>query len=191
MLPVFQTPYHADETIDYATLEREINWLYDCGAQGVVMAMVSELLRLSNEERVELAEATCRFGRARGVVIISVGAESSKVSERFARQAESAGADSVMTIPPVSVGVGESELAAYYYRIIQTTSIPVIMQDASGYVGKPMTIGLQARRLALPSMLKLWNTATLAWVRPAISVTGHGARSSWASWNSAASVFAK
>ncbi len=55
MLPVFQTPYHADETIDYATLEREINWLYDCGAQGVVMAMVSELLRLSSEERLELA----------------------------------------------------------------------------------------------------------------------------------------
>ena len=82
--------------------------------------MLSELLRLSSEERVELAEATCRFGRARGAVIISVGAESSKVSERFARQAESAGADSVMTIPPVSVGVGESELAAYYCRIIQT-----------------------------------------------------------------------
>ena len=111
------------------------------------MAMLSELLRMSREERVELAEATCRVGRARGAVIISVGAESSKVSERFARQAESAGADAVMTIPPMSVGVGESELAAYYCRIIQTTSIPVIVQDASGYVGKPMTIRVQARLL--------------------------------------------
>ena len=73
------------------------------------MAMLSELLRLSSEERVELAEATCRFGRARGAVIISVGAESSKVSERFARQAESAGADAVMAKPPVSVGVGENK----------------------------------------------------------------------------------
>jgi 4-hydroxy-tetrahydrodipicolinate synthase len=147
VLPVFQTPYHADETIDYATLEFEINWLHDCGAHGVVMAMVSETLRLSSEEREELAAAACRFGRARGTVIISVGAESSKIAERYARHAEAAGADAVMAIPPVSVGVGEGELLAYYRRIIEGIRIPVIVQDASGYVGRPMPIVMQARLL--------------------------------------------
>ena len=147
VLPVFQTPYHADETIDYDTLEREIHWLHDCGAQGIVMAMVSELLRLSSEEREELATAACRLGRTRGVVIISVGAESSKIAERFAKQAESAGADAVMAIPPVSVGIGEAELLAYYRRIIEAVLIPVVVQDASGYVGKPMPIAMQARLL--------------------------------------------
>lgn len=147
VLPVFQTPYHADETIDYDTLEVEINWLHDCGAQGIVMAMVSELLRLSSEERQELAEAACRIGRARGVVIISVGAECSRLAEGFARHAESAGADAVMAIPPVAVGLGEAELAVYYRRIIEAVRIPVIVQDASGYVGRPMSIGLQARLL--------------------------------------------
>jgi hypothetical protein len=53
------------------------------------------------------------------------------------------------------------------------------------------SIDRQARRLALPSMLMWPKVATLAWVRPATSVTGHGARSSRASWNSAASAFAK
>lgn len=147
VLPVFQTPYHADETIDYETLEREIAWLYDCGARGIVMAMVSETLRLSSEEREQLAAAACRFGRERGVVIISVGAESSKLAERFAKQAEAAGADAVMAIPPVSVGIGESELVAYYRRIIEAVRMPVIVQDASGYVGRPMSIGMQARLL--------------------------------------------
>lgn len=147
VLPVFQTPYHADEAIDYATLEGEIAWLHDCGAHGIVMAMVSETLRLASEEREALAEAACRLGRARGLVIISVGAESSKVAERFAKQAESVGADAVMAIPPVSAGIGEEELAAYYRRIIEGIRIPVIVQDASGYVGKPMPIGMQARLL--------------------------------------------
>ena len=109
VLPVFQTPYHSNETIDFATLEREIAWLHDCGAHGIVMAMVSETLRLSSEERERLAEAACKLGRARGVVVISVGAESSKVAERYARHAESVGADAVMAIPPVSVGIGEGE----------------------------------------------------------------------------------
>jgi dihydrodipicolinate synthase/N-acetylneuraminate lyase len=147
VLPVFQTPYHADETIDYDTLEREIAWLYDCGARGIVMAMVSETLRLASEEREQLAKAACRFGRDRGGVIISVGAESSKVAERFARQAEAVGADALMAIPPVSVGVGEGELIGYFRRIIEAARIPVIVQDASGYVGRAMSIGMQARLL--------------------------------------------
>src|SRR6185503_6239674 len=103
VLPVFQTPYHSDENIDLATLEKEIAWLYDCGADGIVMAMVSEVLRLSSAEREELARAACKFGSARGVVVISVGAESSKVAEGYATHAESSGADAVMAIPPVSV----------------------------------------------------------------------------------------
>ena len=147
VLPVFQTPWLDDETLDLETLEREIAWLYDCGAHGIVMAMVSETLRLDSEERETLAEAACRLGKDRGVVVISVGAESSKVAERYAKHAESAGADAVMAIPPVSIGIGESELLAYYTRIIESIRIPVIVQDASGYVGKPMPIAMQAKLL--------------------------------------------
>lgn len=147
VLPVFQTPWLEDETLDLATLEREIAWLYDCGANGIVMAMVSEVLRLSSEEREELAEAACRFGCARGVVVISVGAESSKTAERFARHAERSGAHAVMAIPPVSVAVEDDELLAYYRRIIEAIQIPVVVQDASGYVGRPMPIAMQAQLL--------------------------------------------
>ena len=134
VLPVFQTPWHDDETIDLDTLEREIAWLYDCGAHGIVMAMVSETLRLDSEEREQLAEAACRFGKDRGVVVISVGAESSKVAERYAKHAESIGADAVMAIPPVSVGAMESQVLAYYRRIIKSVQIPVIVQDACGFI---------------------------------------------------------
>jgi len=147
VLPVFQTPWLDNESPDLATLEREIAWLQDCGADGIVMAMVSETLRLASDEREQLAEAACRFGRARGTVIISVGAESAKVAERFAKHAESAGADGVMAIPPVAVVLGEEELAGYYRRIIRAVRIPVIVQDASGYVGRPMSIAMQARLL--------------------------------------------
>lgn len=145
VLPVFQTPFHEDESIDFATLEREIDWLYDQGSHGIVMAMVSELLRLSSEEREELAQTACQLSRGRGVVIISVGAESSHTAERYAHHAASIGADAVMAIPPVSVAIGEEELERYYERILKAIDLPVIVQDASGYVGKPMSIALQAQ----------------------------------------------
>ncbi len=148
VLPVFQTPYHDDFSIDFTTLEREIQWLFAQGADGVVMGMVSETLRLSADERKALAAAVCQFTRAHGstesVVIISAGAESTHTAIDYARHAESVGADGVMVIPPISVAVGEEELYHYYAAIIEAIKIPVVVQDASGYVGRPMSIAMQA-----------------------------------------------
>lgn len=146
--PVFQTPFHEDESIDAPTLEREIDWMYQNGVDGIVMAMVSETLRLDSQEREQLAELSCRFNKGRGGVIISVGAESSRTAERYAKQAQAVGADALMAIPPVSVGVGEEQLYTYYSRIFRAVSIPVVVQDASGYVGRPMSIPFQARLMA-------------------------------------------
>lgn len=147
VLSVFQTPFHDDESIDFDTLDRELHWILDQGADGVVMAMVSETLRLSTDEREALAARVCRTVGDRRTVVISVGAESGHTAERLTRHAEGAGAHTLMAIPPVSVGVGEDELLRYYERIIRATSLPVVVQDASGYVGRPMSIALQARVL--------------------------------------------
>jgi 4-hydroxy-tetrahydrodipicolinate synthase len=148
VIPVFQTPYHADESIDFATLKREIEWLFECGADGIAMAMVSEVLRLSTDERRALAEAACRSTQGRGSVVISVGAESSKLAEEFARHAEGCGSDALMAIPPVMTALDEDELLRYFARILRAVGIPLIVQDASGYVGRPMPISLYSRLLA-------------------------------------------
>ena len=57
------------------------------------------------------------------------------------------GATAVMAIPPVSIGVGRAELVRYYRHILEAISIPVIVQDASGYVGRPMPVETQAALL--------------------------------------------
>jgi dihydrodipicolinate synthase/N-acetylneuraminate lyase len=147
VLPVFQTPFHADESIDFATLGREIDWLFDNGADGVVMAMVSETLRLSTDERRQVAAHVCEKVGDRGVSIISVGSESTHTSVALARDAETVGADALMAIPPVATAATEYELAGYFEQILKATSIPLIVQDASGYVGRPLRISLQAAML--------------------------------------------
>src|SRR5205814_8890060 len=71
----------------------------------------------------------------------------SVVAEEYAKHAAGAGAHAVMAIPPVSIAIGEAELMRYYQRIIRAVELPVIVQDASGYVGRPMSIALQKRLL--------------------------------------------
>src|SRR5207302_987033 len=106
---------------------------------------VSETLRLASVERDEVCAFVCEMVGQRGVTVISVGAESSHVAERHARHAEKCGATMLMAIPPVAVVLDEEAIAEYYRRLICAVAIPVIVQDASGYVGRPMSIELQVR----------------------------------------------
>ena len=144
VLPVFQTPFHEDESIDYATLDLELDWLRQQGADGVVMAMVSEVLRLSGSEREQMAAHVSAQVKDWGAVVISVGAESTHTAVRFAQHAEQHGATALMAIPPVATRLGMAALRDYYARLVQAVRIPVIVQDASGYVGQPLSIEMQA-----------------------------------------------
>src|SRR5437868_10582347 len=56
VLPIVHTPFRDDDSLDIASLRREIDWAYGQGADGMGTGMVSELLRLSGDERVALTE---------------------------------------------------------------------------------------------------------------------------------------
>ena len=93
VLPVLQTPFTPERQIDATVLQREIDWAFDTGADGVVVAMVSEILRLSKRSRCELASLVCQAAEGRGFTVISVGAESAAEAVEFAKHAESLGAE--------------------------------------------------------------------------------------------------
>ncbi len=148
VLPVVQTPFLADETIDSQTLVKELNWVLDQGVSGVTTGMVSEVLRLTESERQELAETVIGVAIERDVIsVVSCGAESTKTAIRYAEHAQATGADAVMVIGPLTVALGDKALYEYYDQIAKSVSIGVVVQDASGYVGRPLTLELQVRLL--------------------------------------------
>ncbi len=144
VLPVVHMPYEEDLSIDYATLEKEVDWLFETGADGLCLALVSDLLRLTAAERLHLPGKLVEYARDRGPVIVSAGAESTIQACEFARAAADAGAAAIMAIPPLSQGLPESQLQAYFEAILAITDIPLIVQDASSYVGKAMSLDFQA-----------------------------------------------
>jgi 4-hydroxy-tetrahydrodipicolinate synthase len=169
VLPVFHTPFHEDESLDLDTLAAEIDWIFRHGADGVVFAMVSELLRLSETERETVTRSVCALARGRGVTVISVGAETSRLAAHFARQAADCGADALMAIPPVATRALAEELGDYYRRILAATPLPLIVQDASGYVGQPMSIAFQAALLDEFGPDRVWFKPEAAPIGPRLS----------------------
>ncbi|QDT55786.1 4-hydroxy-tetrahydrodipicolinate synthase [Caulifigura coniformis] len=137
---MLHTPFLEDGRIDHKTLQREIDWAFEVGADGVVVAMVSEVCRLPQAMRRELAELVCPAARARGFSVISVGAESTAEACELARHAESQGASAVMAIPPIATRLSSTMTRDYFAGIAKAVEIPLIVQDASGYVGAAISL---------------------------------------------------
>ena len=145
VLPVLQMPYHEDESIDYDVLAKEVDFVFTSGADGIVIAMASELLRLTNRERLEITQKLPEMAAGRGTSTMSIGAETARIAAGYAEAAEKAGADAVMAIPPVTTSLPEQKVFDYYKTIHDAIGIPVVVQDASGYLGHALSATLQAR----------------------------------------------
>jgi 2-keto-3-deoxy-L-arabinonate dehydratase len=145
VLPVAHTPFHEDESIDFDSLARQIDWAFGQGIQGCCTGMVSELLRLDRDERVELNRRLAELCRGRGLFVAGIGAESIRQALRLAAAAESAGCDGLMATPPVTAAVAPDHLLDYFRALARQTRLPLIVQDASSHVGQsiPASVCIQ------------------------------------------------
>jgi 4-hydroxy-tetrahydrodipicolinate synthase len=145
VLAVLQMPYREHLAIDFDVLKLEVGWTFKQGVQGVVLGMVSEVLRLSDAERDEVVRRVVQAAAGRGPVVASAGAESAAQAVRHARAAHEAGAAALMAMPPLLTRCTDAELEAYYGELLGATPLPVIIQDASSYLGQPLSIEAQVR----------------------------------------------
>jgi 4-hydroxy-tetrahydrodipicolinate synthase len=139
---VLHTPLTETDEIDEAVFAREIEWLLECGIDGAVLAMVSEVLRFSAEDRRKQWQLVLKIIDGRVPVVASVGAESTYIATSLAKWAEIDGAAAVMATPPSAFATLSNEIKDYYVAIIESVKIPVIVQDASNYLGQPLDISL-------------------------------------------------
>jgi len=140
VLPIAHTPFTEDDSLDPDSLERQLNWAYQQDINGCCTGMVSELLRLSGEERRELTRLLVEFTAGRGVVVAGVGAESTRQALQLAEHAERVGCQAVMAIPPISTALPASQLLEYFDCLARGVDLPLIVQDASSYVGQQIPL---------------------------------------------------
>jgi len=137
---VISTPLDNADEIDQKTLKKEIDWLFKCGSNGAVLAMVSEVLRFSAAERRHQWQLSLEYLSGRIPLVVSVGAESSAIAVALAKDAQKDGATAVMATPPSAFVATADEVKNYYQRIIEAVDITVIVQDASNYLGVPIEL---------------------------------------------------
>jgi 2-keto-3-deoxy-L-arabinonate dehydratase len=144
-IPILCTPFFDDGSIDYQSLEREIDWVIAEGASGVAtLALASEGYKLTEAERDEVTHVVTSKTAGRVPVVVSADGGSPEVAIDRALRAQRAGADAVMVLPPSFVKPGPAALRDYYVRVGRAVEIPVIIQDAPQLTGVAMTPALWA-----------------------------------------------
>ncbi|AMV27850.1 L-2-keto-3-deoxyarabonate dehydratase [Gemmata sp. SH-PL17] len=147
VLAIAHTPFNDKDEIDDLVFKREVEWAFGVGATGIGTGMVSETMRLTDHERVSLANMLVGFAEGRGPVFVAVGAESTKQSLAHAKVAEREGCDAVMAVPPLTSKLSEAQLLDHFRALADGVGIPVIVQDASGYVGQSIPISMCVKLL--------------------------------------------
>ena len=145
--PVLQMPLDLKENIDSGALASEIDWLIELGSAGFAVAMVSEVMRFSSQERREQWQLVLEIVNGRLPVVVSVGAESTAIALQLAQQAARDGATLLMATPPAIFPATSEEIYSYYRSLVESVSIPIIVQDASNYMGQPLSITLYEQLL--------------------------------------------
>ena len=176
VIPILHTEYAGDDSINLTGIEREIEWIYRVGVDGCAIAMASDILRLTQAERLGLIDVVAQLNAGRGTLVASVSAQTTAESIEYGRAAERAHYDAIMSTPPFAGGA----LEEHFRRLAEEIDLPLVVQDASAYVGEPMTLEFQAGLLTRYGPEKILYKPEAAPIGPNLSrlneATGGAAR---------------
>jgi dihydrodipicolinate synthase/N-acetylneuraminate lyase len=118
IIPALLTPFRLDGSVDREALRAHVGWLVDHGVDGIMpCGTTGETALLSDDEVIEVVEATVAGADGRVPVIAHVGRPATPVTIELGRRALDAGAAAVSAVVPY-YHVLEPEMVLDHYRAI-------------------------------------------------------------------------
>ena len=127
LFPILAMPFDEYGNVDEEDLRKEVEFCISTGADGLGLAMASEMPKLAEDERNLAARIVVEQSNSRAKVVINTSATSTALAIRMSQNAAELGADSIMIIPPA--GVSEYEIRSHYENISQSIDLPIFIQD--------------------------------------------------------------
>lgn len=131
------TPFRDDGELDRAGFEKNVAAHMRHGLRGVVVAgSTGEAALLDERERQQLLEWARPLVPKEALLVAGVGAESTRTTVMFARDAVARGADALLVVAPhyFASAMTEPALRAHYLRVADESAIPVILYNIPKYM---------------------------------------------------------
>ncbi len=129
VFPILATPFHDDESLDLASLERLVRFMAGLGVDGLtVLGVLGESNRLTDAEREEVIR-TAVAAAGECPIIVGASHSGSLAAQKLAQTAQRLGASAVMLSPQQEAVPNEQRVFEYFQRVAQGVSIPIVAQD--------------------------------------------------------------
>jgi 4-hydroxy-tetrahydrodipicolinate synthase len=172
---VMITPFtESGEQVEEGVLGDLVDWQIDEGIGGLIpLGSTGEVLSLSDDERHRVAEVVIRRAAGRVPVLIGVAAENPRQVVRYALDAQDAGADGLLVIPPFYSTPTDEEVLAHYRCIAEAVAIPIMVYNNPAITNIDLQPALIARLAELPNVaLVKESTLEVTRVRDIVRLAG-------------------
>jgi dihydrodipicolinate synthase/N-acetylneuraminate lyase len=145
IIPAVTTPFTAADEVDVPALKENIEKLIEAGVHGfVATGTMGEAGSLTREERALVVRSVVEAAGGRVPVTVGISSGSARVSLEYAADAKAAGAQYVMSLPPLGYRADEDEVVAFYAELA-TCGLPVMAYNNPEASGVDMPAALIAR----------------------------------------------
>ncbi len=130
VMPAVTTKFTADDCLDLAMFGSNINAQVDAGVQGIVLGgSLGEASTLTHDEKSILIKETVAIVEGKTPVIMTIAEQATKIAIRAAKDAEAAGADGLMILPPMRYKSTDFETVTYFKEIAKSTPLPIMIYN--------------------------------------------------------------
>lgn len=185
VFPVVPTIFHDDGTLDPEGQRRCLDFMIEAGSDGLcILANFSEQFVLTDAERDMVMDLALDHVAGRVPVIVTTTHFGSAVCAERSRRAQDKGAAMVMIMPPyhgATFRVGEAAIEAFFRRVSDAISIPIMIQDApvAGTPLSPAFLAKLAREIENVSYFKIEVAQAAAKLRTLLELGGETIEGPW------------
>lgn len=140
---IVPTPFLPDGELDAASIPTLVGFVRDTGVDGMtILGVLGEAAKLSDGERSIVIDAALAAADGSIPICVGVSHASTHRAIAFAREAEAAGAHSVMLAPPALARPTDAAIRRHYLAVAEAVSLPIVVQDHPASSGVPMSAEL-------------------------------------------------
>lgn len=139
IIPPILTPMNADETINLEELRNQIERMIEGGVHGIFpFGTNGEGYILSEDEKIEVLQATIKQVNGRVPVYAGTGCISTRDTIRLSKKAEELGADVLSIITPSFALASQKELYDHYVEVAKNVNIPIVLYNIPARTGNKL-----------------------------------------------------
>ncbi len=130
VMPAMTTPFDNKLAVDHPFLAQHAAWLLGNGCTGLVMlGSLGEGATLESTEKVDILKTAVRVSAGKTPVLAAISSLSTSNAVRLAKDAERAGCQALMVLPPYVYSSDWREMKQHVATIIAATKLPCMLYN--------------------------------------------------------------